>query len=184
ATKGSAPDTWAFFGDSVTANAFDPAVADTFSQVVATRHPGYAPIVISAGTGGDTSEDALGRLRVALPTLPTGCVIGLCYGSNDASHGVAPADYKAHLETAVDLIRAAGDQPVVAVVPWSLNGAIADYARACREVATEKGLPPGPDFYSFFQAHPDEQMADHVHPDAQGVVDMQRLWAEAADFRY
>lgn len=184
AVQGSAPDTWAFFGDSITADAFDPAVANTFSPTVAARHPGYDPIVISAGTGGDTSADALGRLRVALPTLPRGSVIGLCYGANDASHGVSVADYRTHLEQAVDLVRAAGDQPVLAVLPWSLNGAIADYAQACRDVAQEKGLPPGPDFYSFFKAHPDEQNADHVHPDAQGVVDMQRLWAEAADFRY
>jgi lysophospholipase L1-like esterase len=178
------PDIWLVMGDSVTSVGFDPAGPQYFPALVAQRHPGYHPILVSGGTGGDQSGDAIDRLKVALPTLPEGCVVGLCYGSNDASHGVSVPDYKARLQTAIDLIRAAGHQPVVAVLPWSLNGAIASYAQACRELTAENNLPPGPDLYTYFKDHPDELRADKVHPTDEGVKSMQRLWAEAADFRY
>ena len=61
---------------------------------------------------------------------------------------------------------------------------IADYATACREVASANGLPPGPDFYQYFKDHPDQLQVDKVHPNDAGSAAMQRLWAESADFRY
>jgi lysophospholipase L1-like esterase len=179
-----APDVWLVMGDSVTSVGFDPAGPQYFTSEVAKRHPGYRPILLSGGTGGDQSGDAVERLRVALPTLPEGAVVGLCYGSNDASHGVSVADYKQRLQAAIDLVGQSGRQPVLAVVPWSLNGAIADYARACRELIAENDLPPGPDLYGYFKAHPEELRSDKVHPTDVGVKSMQRLWAEAAAFRY
>lgn len=184
ATRPGGPDVWVVMGDSVTSVGFDPSGPQYFPAMVAERHPGYQPILVSGGTGGDESGNAIERLKVALPTLPEGCVVGLCYGSNDASHGVSVQDYKARLQTAIDMLRQAGHQPVVAVLPWSLNGAIASYAQACRELTEENALPPGPDLYTYFKDHPDELRADKVHPTDAGVKSMQRLWAEAADFRY
>ena len=97
---------------------------------------------------------------------------------------VDPEESRQGLQAAVDLIRGAGHQPLVAVLPWSLNGAIDAYGRVCREVARANGLPPGPDFLAHFKAHPEELAADKVHPNAKGIASMQRLWAEAGAFRY
>lgn len=179
-----APDVWTVYGDSTTAVGLDPSQPEVFDTAVAARHPGYAPMLIPAGTGGDVSGDAITRMGVGLPTVPRGSVVGLCYGTNDAKQAVAIADYKAHLQSAIDLVRAAGDVPLLAVLPWSLNGAIADYAQACRDVAAANALPPGPDFYTYFKDHPDELEVDKVHPNVTGIQSMQRLWAAAGDFRY
>jgi lysophospholipase L1-like esterase len=179
-----APDVWLVFGDSTTSVGLDPAAPPTFARTVAQQHPGYDPILLSGGTGGDESGNAADRLAVGLPTLPKGSVVGLCYGSNDAKRGEPLASYKANLAAAIAQIRAAGDVPLLATLPWSLNGAVADYADACRDVAAANGLPPGPDFYAYFKAHPDELEVDRVHPNAAGQAAMQRLWAEAAGFRY
>ncbi|MNS47830.1 multifunctional acyl-CoA thioesterase I and protease I and lysophospholipase L1 [compost metagenome] len=179
-----AADVWLVMGDSVTSVGFDPAEPDTFTGAVAERHPGHWPILLSGGTGGDEAANAVKRLEVALPTLPPGSVVGLCYGTNDATRGVSVADYKARLQVAIDMLKAAGHQPVVAVVPWSLNGRIAEYAAACRELTAANDLPPGPDFFGYFKAHPEELRTDKVHPTEAGVRSMQRLWAETAAWRY
>ncbi|MDB5101396.1 MAG: hypothetical protein JWM80_5817 [Cyanobacteria bacterium RYN_339] len=179
-----APDIWLIFGDSTTSVGLDPAAPATFAPTVAKLHPGYQPILLSGGTGGDESGNAADRLAVGLPTLPRGSVVGMCYGTNDAKKALPIPEFKRNLDAAIAQIRAAGDVPLLATLPWSLNGAIAAYAAACREVAASNGLPPGPDFYSYFKGHPDELEVDRVHPNAAGQASMQRLWAEAADFRY
>lgn len=177
-------DVWLIMGDSVTSVALDPAKPDYFTQAVTAAHPAYSPVLLSGGIGGDEAADAVGRLDVALPTLPPGSVVGLCYGSNDATRQVPLEAYKSRLAAAIDKVRSAGHVPVLAVVPWSLNGRIAEYARVCRELIQEKGLVDGPDFFSYFKAHPEELETDKVHPNAQGIASMQRLWAKAAGFRY
>jgi lysophospholipase L1-like esterase len=184
ATRPGGADTWLLMGDSVTSVAFDPARPDVFTPEVARRHGDHQAILLSGGTGGDEAADAVTRLRVALPTLPPGSVVGLCYGTNDATRGVTVADYRARLQEAIALIRSHGHQPVLAVVPWSLNGRIAEYAAACRELIAANDLPPGPDFFTYFKAHPEELRSDKVHPNDAGVKAMQRLWAESAAFRY
>ncbi len=183
-TGAGAPDAWLVMGDSTTSVGMDPAEPDTFAATVAARWPGHHPVVMSGGTGGDTSAEAVARLRVGLPTLPPGTVVGLCYGSNDARRGVDLQACRRGLQAAVDLIRGAGHVPVVATLPWSLNGQIEDYARICQEVGRANQLPPGPDFHAYFRAHPEELAADRVHPNAKGIASMQRLWAEAGAFRY
>lgn len=177
-------DVWLIMGDSVTSVALEPARPDYFAQAVTAAHPDYTPVLLSGGTGGDEAANAVERLDVALPTLPPGSVVGLCYGSNDAARGVTLEAYKARLGAAIDQIREAGHVPILAVVPWSLNGRIAEYAEVCRDLATEKGLPAGPDFYTYFKAHPEELETDKVHPNEVGIASMQRLWAKATAFRY
>lgn len=178
------PDVYAVYGDSTTAVGLDPEQPETFDAEVTSRHAGYHPLLVPAGTGGDEIGDAPARLSVGLPTIPRGSVVGLCYGTNDASHGTSLDDYKKGLQAAIDQIRAAGDVPLLAVLPWSLNGQIQQFADACRDVAAKNQLPPGPDFCTYFQAHPEQLQVDKVHPTPVGAVAMQRMWAEAADFRY
>lgn len=179
-----AVDAWLVMGDSTTSVGMDPAKPPYLQRFVAAKHPGHMPIAMSGGTGGDTAESAIARLRVALPTLPPGSLVGLLYGSNDAKHGRAKQAYRKDLQAAIDAIRAAGHDPLLGVVPWSLNGDIAHYAQVCKDLATANNLPPGPDFYTWFKDHPDELEVDKVHPNEAGSASMQRLWAEAGAFRY
>jgi acyl-CoA thioesterase-1 len=46
------------------------------------------------------------------------------------------------------------------------------------QVASARGLLPGPNLYAWFKAHP-ERLADGLHPDPRGAIEMNRLWAEA-----
>ncbi len=183
-TAAGMTDAWLILGDSTTSVGLDPARPPFLARAVAARHPGRLPITLSGGTGGEPAAHLAERLRVALPTLPPGSLVGLCYGTNDATFARKRRDFERDLQAAIATIKAAGHDPLLAVVPWSLNGAIADYAQACRDVAQANGLPPGPDFYAWFKAHPEELAFDRVHPNAQGVASMQRLWAEAGAFRY
>ncbi len=50
-------------------------------------------------------------------------------------------------------------------------------------VGAARGLLPGPDLYTWFRARPD-RLADGLHPDAEGSVEMSRLWAEAVSPLY
>ncbi|MFP5502465.1 MAG: SGNH/GDSL hydrolase family protein [Candidatus Sericytochromatia bacterium] len=177
-------ETWLIMGDSVMAVAFNPVEDDTFTPRIAEKHGGAQVVLVPGATGGDRSLDLVERLEELLPTLPPGTVIGMSYGANDAKQSVPLETYRASLQAGIDLIKARGHVPVLAVVPWNLNGAIGEYAEVCRELQEANGLAPGPDFFTYFKAHPEELRTDKVHPTPQGIAAIHRLWAEAAAFRF
>jgi lysophospholipase L1-like esterase len=180
----SPPDVGLIMGDSITSVAFDPQRPAYCAQAIAEAHSPYTPMILSGGTGGDTAQDAAARLAIALPTLPTGSVVGLLYGSNDATHGENLGDFKTGLEAAIALIRGAGDVPVLGITSWTENGQISQYAQVCRDLIATRKLAPGPDFYTYFKTHPEQLQVDKVHPNDIGAEAMQRMWAASLAFRY
>jgi lysophospholipase L1-like esterase len=177
-------DSWLILGDSITAGAFDPARPNAFPATVAHLAPGYHPLLVGGGTGGDTAANGLTRLAAALPDCPPGGYVGLAYGTNDATRGVPVATFKSQLERMARDILASGRTPVLARVPYNRNGNLASYVRAIDELTSALRLPNGPDLYSWFLAHPEEMGSDTVHPNAQGQASIQRLWGEAAAGAY
>jgi len=172
-------DVWVFFGDSITSEVFDraPAHQPSFAEAVAARHPGYFPAAIGAGTGSFHHADAVRRIDEVLALNPDAKVLALCFGSNDWD----PVAYRRDLVEVIRKVRAAGRIPVVPRMPFR-SDAKEDFAArldaAVDAVTAELGLLPGPDLYSWFKAHP-ERLADGLHPDDAGAVEMIRLWAEA-----
>jgi lysophospholipase L1-like esterase len=176
--SGGGDDVWVFLGDSITSGVFDrgPAHQPSFAEAVAARHPGYFPAVVAAGKGSLHHADALRLLDEVLALNPDARVVALSFGSNDWD----PAAFRSDLVEAVRRVRAAGKIPVVPRIPFR-SGPVdfpARLGRVVDDVTAELGLLPGPDLHGFFAAHP-ERLADGLHPDEEGAVQMIRLWAEA-----
>jgi acyl-CoA thioesterase I len=173
-------DVWVFFGDSITSAVFDraPSHQPGFAEAVARRHPGYHPAVVSAGYGSLHHSDAVRRIDEVLALNPEARVVALGFGSNDWD----PVAFRADLREVIRKVRAAGKIPVVARIPFRADAKV-DYPqrldRVVDEVTAQLGLLPGPDLYGWFRSHP-ERLADGLHPDDAGAVEMIRLWAEAA----
>jgi lysophospholipase L1-like esterase len=172
-------DVWVFFGDSITSEVFDraPEHQPSFAEGIARRHPGYFPAMLGAGTGSLHHTDAVQRIDRVLALNPQAKMVVLSFGSNDWD----PVAYRRDLLETIRKVRAAGKIPVVPRVPFRSDGKQdfpARLAAVVDEVTREECLVPGPDLYAWFRAHP-ERLADGLHPDAAGAVEMNRLWAEA-----
>lgn len=175
---GRAPgECWIVLGDSVTSVALDPEGPDAFGGARRAR-TGRGAILVGAGTGGDATLDIDARLDATMGGWPDGSLIGLCYGANDATRGVSPADYAARLRAACLRLLAAGHRPVLAPPPPTLNPLLADYADACRAIAAEvPGVSAGPDLARLFGSAPESYRTDRVHPNAAGIRLFQEAWA-------
>jgi acyl-CoA thioesterase-1 len=173
-------DVWVFFGDSITSAVFDraPARQPSFPEAVARRRPGFFPAVIGAGFGSLHHADAVRRIDEVLALNPDARVIALGFGSNDWD----PVTFRKDLLEVVRKVRAAGRIPVVARIPFRADSPV-DYPSRLNvvvdEVTARLGLLPGPDLHGWFLSHR-ERLADGLHPDDPGAVEMIRLWAEAA----
>jgi lysophospholipase L1-like esterase len=177
--SGGGNDVWVFFGDSITSGVFDraPRHQPSFPEAIAARHPGYFPAMVGAGRGSFHHADAVARIDEVLALNPDARVIALCFGSNDWD----PVAFRADLARVARRVREAGRVPVVPRIPYRSDGAAAHVDRlvgAVDQVTAELGMLPGPDLDSWFKAHP-ERLADGLHPDDRGSVEMIRLWAEA-----
>jgi lysophospholipase L1-like esterase len=182
--SGGGNDVWVFLGDSITAGVFDraPARQPSFAAWVARRHPAYFPAMIEAGKGRLHAQESLAWLGEILRLVPAARVVAVGVGSNDWELEA----YRENLDRLVRAVRAAGRIPVVARVPFRSDARedhAAELAAVVDLVARQHGLLPGPDLHAWFKARP-ERLADHLHPDDAGAVQMSRLWAEAADPLY
>jgi lysophospholipase L1-like esterase len=172
-------DVWVFFGDSITSEVFDraPEHQPSFAEAIAKRSPGYFPAMLGAGFGCMHHSDAVKRIDRVLALNPQAKVVVLSFGSNDWD----PVAFRRDLLETIRKVRKAGKIPVVPRVPYrsdSRQDFPARLAAVVDEVTREECLVPGPDLYAWFRAHP-ERLADGLHPDVAGSVEMIRLWAEA-----
>ena len=172
-------DVWVFLGDSLGAAVFDraPAHRPSFSDAIASAHPGYRPAMIDAAFCRFRTGEALARIDDVLALNPDARVFAILIGANDG----VPATFRADLDALVSRIRAAGRIAVVGRIPFQTAYGpdfVAPKNALLDEVVRARGLLPGPDLYSWFKARP-ERLADGRHPDARGAVAVNRLWAEA-----
>ncbi len=173
-------DVWIFLGDSITAGVLDRSGPHqpSFAEWVARLRPGYHPAMIEAGFGSLHAAEAVERVAEVMRLNPDARVVALGIGSNDHD----PVAFRDRLEALVLRVREAGRIPIVARIPFQTKypfDYVAPLNREVDAVAASAGLLPGPDLYSWFRAHP-ERLADGLHPDDAGSVEMSRLWAEAA----
>lgn len=182
-------DSWFFLGDSITALSFNraPAHQPSFAAWVNARRPEYFPAMIDGGTGGDKSDQGAARIDEWLARNPDMHFWAIMYGTNDsAGNSSETTSFRANMQTILDHVRQAGRVPVLADIPYASDDQhrnIPDFNRVIHELRARNSLPPGPDFYQWFAAHPDE-LRDGVHPNDRGVVSMNRLWGEAVAALY
>ncbi len=117
------------------------------------------------------------------------------YGTNDArlpvpvpsGKGKRPGDpgyrgsYKDNLQQIISAIRSAGKIPCLAKVPYATKSSIdissiREYNVVVDELVAANNIAvPPPDFYTYFQEHPD-QISDGIHPNKIGYESMANLW--------
>ena len=177
-----ARDTWVFVGDSITAELYrGGGVAPSLATLINKRSPAHTPVVLTAGSGFFKAETILERLPkwMALNADVMTWCIGI--GSNDNPND--PIGYRMNLESIVKTLQAAGKTVMIARIPWQKQSDV-KWLNAEIDTVTEKyGLTRGPDFHSYFKAHPDH-LRDGLHPTIEGAREMHRLWAEAVKGLY
>jgi lysophospholipase L1-like esterase len=184
-------------GDSITAgskgNNFESRLGDLLTD---TR--GYPNVVANLGVPGATSAVGSDTISFALSTYPWAKYFLVMYGTNDAflpgpvpsGQGKRPGDpgysgsYKESVRKIIAAIRAAGKTPCLAKVPFATRpsvdvASLREYNSVIDELVTEERISvQPPDFFAYFQAHP-ENLADGVHPNRAGYDAMAEMWMQA-----
>jgi len=186
-------DTWFFMGDSITAFAYDRAQAHqpSFASLINMALPAYFPAMVNGGIGGELSTAGLARLPDALALNSAYRFFVLGYGTNDAAHGPTQmVPFKSNMQAMIDMVKAAGKIPIIPRIPYSSNATylmVDQFNPIVDDLVTSNNLIPGPDFYAFFLANPDDftcppcgnRTTDGLHPDDTGLQMMNQLWATA-----
>ena len=163
------------FGDSLYAG-YNLGPNEGFAPVLqrALAQKGIKAHVVNAGVSGETTGDGLQRLAFTLdglPRKPDLVLVGL--GANDMLRGLDPAAARANLEAILTELKRRR-------IPAMLTGMMAsrnmgpDYAATFDTIypglAKKYGVPLYPFFLDGVVGHRDLQLADGMHPNAQGVV--------------
>jgi len=183
ASQGLADD-WIFYGDSISAAAMAVApIGDvgTFAQLVNARVPSQFPIAEAGGIGFLRSDDGARRINAWLSQFP-GQYVALSYGTNDCGATSPDAFYRNYV-TMVEAVLRAGKVPVVSKIPWAKAPAVqtngpALNAKLDELYAAYPQIVRGPDFWTYFQSHPELISPDNLHPSPDGDAAYRRLWAD------
>lgn len=187
-------DTWLFLGDSITAFAYDRALAHqpSFAAGINALTPPFFPAMINAGIGGEQTAGALARLDSVLELNPDYRFVVLGYGTNDAAGGQVPvATFKTNLQTMIDRIEQQGRIPVIPQIPLATDGThgtIPSYNAAIDQLVTDNELVAGANLYRYFTDTPGlfecppcggNRNTDNLHPNDDGLKGMNAEWTEA-----
>lgn len=159
------------FGDSLTAGyGLKPGEAFPVQLERRLKAKGHAVEVANAGVSGDTTAGGLARLDWVVPNGTDAVIVEL--GANDALRGHQPADARRNLDQIVARLRARGIDVLVAGMqaPRNLGP---EYSRSFDPIFKEIADRHGALLYPFFLAgvalDPRLNLADGIHPNAQGV---------------
>ena len=181
---GVACDTWAFIGDSITADTFwreywdNLRIGKPFNEWVAGCQSARFPSMINLGIAGDTSASLLARLQQNIQINPGVHFWAVGIGTNDTSE----TQFEQNLVAILDRLLLNGKQPILARIPFSTtlpDSRIQSLNAVIDRLTARYQLPAGPDLYTFFKQNP-SQLRDGIHPTPAGVESIQRLWAEVA----
>jgi len=181
-------------GDSITLAEGGGGYESTLRNLLMTSK-GFPITVANWGASGATSAAGTRLISLTMSTVPWAKYFLIQYGSNDArlpraissGKGLRPGDpgyrgsYKENLQRIISAIRSAGKIPYLAKVPYTTHpsldiSSIREYNVVVDELAVANNISvPPPDFYSYFQKHPDE-IPDGLHPNKKGYESMANLW--------
>ena len=130
-------------------------------------HPGAR--VVNAGISGSTSASAVSRLRWQLKARPDFVILAL--GANDGLRGLDLAETEKNLADAITLAQAEGVQVVLAgmQIPPNYGRDYTDrFAALFPVLARRFEIPLIPFLLEGVAAQPGLNLADGIHPNAQG----------------
>ncbi len=158
-----------FFGNSITSGqGLDLGL--TFPALIQERinRAGLDYRCVNAGVGGQTTAGALGRLGQALARRPAVVVVEL--GINDAFRSMGRARTARNLERIIEAFTGSGSQVILAAVLFEhMNPALGSpLAEVYRAVAEKTGVLLVPDFLAGVAGVRQLNLADGVHPNAEG----------------
>ncbi|MFA6289508.1 MAG: GDSL-type esterase/lipase family protein [Opitutaceae bacterium] len=187
ATNGT-PDSWIFIGDSITAEAYNHSFTDALHALSNAN----TPYMINCGIPGSSIyhwRDIIDKYLELYPDMKYWLIM---LGTNDASTANRTANFEGYqttMQLLIDRIKKAGHIPIIAKVPYNFKdgaypvSAIQQFNKIIDTLNSTNELLPGPDFYTYFQSHP-EMFRDKLHPNAEGAVAYRKLWVEALEPLY
>ncbi|TVR44735.1 MAG: arylesterase [Planctomycetota bacterium] len=164
------PPVLLFVGDSITAGfglQEEEAYPALLSQDLLAH--GLQVRVVNAGLSGDTLRGGLGRLPWLLRQEPRWLVIAL--GANDGLRGLPLADSEKALREMVRLGQEAGAKVILFGIDLPSNYGDRyrqEFRQMFRQVADDKELPLLPFFIEGVAMKPELNLADRIHPNAEG----------------
>lgn len=179
-----AQDAWLFIGDSITALSYNRAHQPSYAARIATAYPGYFPAMINAGIGFATSADgASRRIDEAMQLNPDASFVAIEYGSADTANNYSdPTGFRTNMQTIINKVKAAGKTPILARIPYAADkqhSGIPAFNAVIDDLTRTNGLIQGPDLYTWFLNNQGDLSSDGIHPNDQGMVSINRLWAES-----
>lgn len=182
-------DTWFFMGTSISQMGLKQQDTDsTTANIIHGRFPDFTPAMLRGGIGCINSSEVVAHLDDYLRYAGNVKHWAIEMGTNDAWGGGDwnLETYKRNMQTIIDSAKAHGIEPILARIiatneskaGWQVNP---KFLQAIDELTQKNDLHPGPDFYSYFLAHPEQIASDGVHPngDTKGGQAMHHLWADA-----
>ena len=159
------------FGDSLTAGfGLDPGQSypDLLQRELDRR--GYHYRVVNLGVSGDTTQDGLERLPLALAEKPR--LVVLEFGANDGLRGQPVSNSQNNLARVIEALQQNGAQVVLAGITLPPNYG-PDYIRKFDAVFTALAArykaPLIPFLLAGVAGHSDLMQSDGLHPNAQGT---------------
>lgn len=182
-------DTWFFMGTSISQMGIKQQDTDsTTAQIIHAKYPEFTPAMLRGGIGCINSSEVVAHLSDYLKYAGNVRYWAIEMGTNDAWGGGDwnLQTYVDNMQTIIDSAKAHDITPVIARIiatnpakaTWQINP---KFLTAVDSLVKVNELPAGPDFYSYFEKHPELLGDDGVHPNAQtgGGQAMHHLWAEA-----
>lgn len=132
---------------------------------------GHAVEVVNAGVSGDTSTGGLSRLDWSVAPDTDAVIVEL--GANDALRGISPDVTRKNIEEIARRLRERGVAVLLAgmLAPRNLGP---EYAEAFDPIYADAAETHGALLYPFFlegvALDPDLNLADGMHPNAEGVA--------------
>jgi acyl-CoA thioesterase-1 len=168
-----------FLGDSLTAG-YGLAQGEAVPALIQDRllDEGYAYHVVAAGVSGDTSAGGLSRLNYSLEGNVAALVIEL--GANDGLRGLPPESLRRNLLEIIDTARTRGIKVLLTGMEAPPNfgqAYTAEFRQVYRDLARDEGVAFVPFYLEGVAGVPELNIADGMHPNAEGSrVIQQTIW--------
>jgi acyl-CoA thioesterase-1 len=159
------------FGDSITAG-FGLDAGQSFPELLQQDldSRGLKYHVVNMGVSGDTSQDGLARVAMAVSEKPAIVVLEL--GGNDGLRGIPIAITASNLSQMIAAFQAAGARVVLAGMTLPPNYGpqyIAQFEKVYRDVAAKHKVKLIPFLLEGVGGHDEFMQRDRLHPNAEGA---------------
>jgi acyl-CoA thioesterase-1 len=169
------------FGDSISAG-FGLDAGQSFPDLLQKDldNRGIAYRVVNFGVSGDTTQDGLARLQMALAAQPKIVVLEL--GGNDGLRGIPASITKTNLAQMIEAFQGAGARVVLAGMTLPPNyGAtfISRFEAVYKDLAAQYKVTLIPFLLQGVGGHDEYMQRDGLHPNAEGARKVEAIVMQA-----